>query len=292
MNDEPKSRSVVTNGVSLHVAQAGPEDGPPVILLHGFPEYWAGWRHQIGPLADAGFRVLAPDQRGYNRSDKPEGIAAYALDVLAADVVGLIDANGWSQAALVGHDWGGLVAWWVALTAPDRVERLAILNAPHPVAFRRYVRTHPAQLLRSWYVGVFQLPWLPEFAFRRRNWRGLTRALVTTSRPGTFSEDDLARYRQAWSEPGAIRAMIHWYRAALRDRPEPPGSPRIRVPTRLLWGPGDRFLSRGLAEASLAFCDEGRLEWVEGATHWLQHEEPERVNRLLLDFLNGAAGEA
>ncbi len=277
---------LATNGVRLHVLRAGPEDGPPLILLHGFPEpARACWRHQIGPLADAGLRVLAPDQRGYNTSDKPESIAAYGLDVLAADVVGLIDAGGWPKAMLAGHDWGGLVAWWTALKYPDRVDRLAILNAPHPVAFRRYLRGHPRQLLKSWYVFFFQIPWLPEASFRSRHWRLLSRALVTTSRPGTFSEEALEPYRQAWSERGAITAMIHWYRAALRHRPEPPADPRIRVPTRLLWGPEDRFLSVGLAEASLVLCNAGRLDWVEGATHWLQHEEPEQVNRWLLDFL-------
>ncbi|QDV37756.1 alpha/beta fold hydrolase [Tautonia plasticadhaerens] len=285
MSEAAQHAEVVVNGVALHVAQSGPTDGPPVILLHGFPEPWSCWRHQIGPLADAGFRVLAPDQRGYNTSDKPEGTAAYALDVLAADVIGLIDAGGWRRASLVGHDWGGLVAWWAALRHPDRVDRLAILNAPHPVAFRRHVRTQPSQLLRSWYVLFFQLPRVPEAHFRRGNWRALTRALVATSRPGTFAEEDLDRYRRAWSEPGAITAMIHWYRAAVRHRPVPPADPRVRVPTLLLWGPGDRFLSRGLAPASLALCDAGRLEWVEGATHWLHHEEPEAVNRLLLDFL-------
>jgi epoxide hydrolase 4 len=287
MSVEPEDTTVATNGITLHAAQAGPRDGIPVILLHGFPEPWFCWRQQIGPLAEAGCRVLAPDQRGYNTSDKPEAIASYALDVLAADVVGLIDAAGWNSASLVGHDWGGIVAWWTALRHPGRVDRLAILNAPHPVAFQRYIRTHPSQLLRSWYVFYFRLPGLPEAGFRRANWRSLCRALERTSRPGTFTEADLDRYRKAWSEPGAIRSMIHWYRAAMRHRPEPPADPRIHVPTLLIWGPDDRFIGREVAEASLALCDQGRLEWVEGATHWVQHEEPGRVNRLLVNFLAG-----
>ena len=234
--------------------------------------------------------MLAPDQRGYNTSDKPEGVASYALDVLSADVLGLIDAAGWSSASLVGHDWGGIVAWWTALRHPERVDRLAILNAPHPVAFQRHIRAHPSQLLRSWYVFYFQLPGLPEAGFRRRNWRSLCRALETTSRPGTFTEADLDRYRRAWSEPGAIRSMIHWYRAAIRHRPAPPADPRIHVPTLLIWGPDDHFIQREVAEASLALCDHGRLEWIEGATHWVQHEEPDRVNRLLVEFLTDRSG--
>jgi pimeloyl-ACP methyl ester carboxylesterase len=140
MSLEPGHTTITTNGVTLHAVHSGPEGGPLAILLHGFPEFWYGWRHQIGPLAGAGHRVLAPDQRGYNTSDKPVRVADYALDLLAADVIGLIDAAGAgrARAALIGHDWGGIVAWWAALRYPERIERLAVLNAPHPVAFRRY----------------------------------------------------------------------------------------------------------------------------------------------------------
>jgi pimeloyl-ACP methyl ester carboxylesterase len=267
------------------VARAGPGGGAPVILLHGFPEPWFCWRHQLGALAEAGCRVLAPDQRGYNISDKPEQVSAYALDVLSADVLGLIEASGWTSASLVGHDWGGIVAWWTALRHPEKVDRLGILNAPHPVAFRRHIGSHLSQLMKSWYVFYFQVPVLPELGLRRRNWRSLCRGLEATSRPGTFTEADLDRYRRAWSEPGAIRSMIHWYRAAARHRPALPDDPMIHVPTLLVWGPDDRFIDREVAESSLAFCDQGRLEWIEGATYWVQHEEPDRVNRLLVEFL-------
>jgi pimeloyl-ACP methyl ester carboxylesterase len=292
MTGEPCHSTVTTNGIGLHVVQSGPEDGPLVVLLHGFPEPWSCWRHQIGPLAEAGCRVVAPDQRGYNTSDKPAGIAAYALDALAADVIGLIDAAGCgrTRATLVGHDWGGIVAWWVAIRHPDRVARLAILNAPHPVAFRRYLLRHPGQLLRSWYAFFFQIPGLPEANFRRANWKALVRGLCSTSRPGTFSGDDLDRYRRAWSEPGAITAMIHWYRAAFRHPPPTPADPRVHVPTLVIWGARDAFIQRGAAEASVALCDDARLEWFEEATHWVHHEEPERVNRLLRDFALTASG--
>jgi pimeloyl-ACP methyl ester carboxylesterase len=277
------------NGIRLHVVESGPEDGTPVILLHGFPEFWYGWRHQIGPLADAGFRVLAPDQRGYAESDKPGPVSAYALDILADDVAGLIESTGRPRAAVVGHDWGGVVAWWIAVRHPGRVERLAVLNAPHPVVFRRHLRSSPRQLLKSWYTFYFQLPWLPEAVFRLGNGRRLSAALRRTSRPGTFTEADLDRYRAAWSAPGAITGMIHWYRAAMRHRPARPADPRIHAPTLLIWGAKDRFLDLGLARPSLEQCDRGRLEIIEAATHWVQHEEPERVNRLLLDFLSDQA---
>ena len=292
MIGDPAFAFMTANGIKLHTARAGLDQGPLVILLHGFPEFWFGWRYQIGPLADAGYRVLAPDQRGYHLSDKPEGVASYALDALAADVVGLIDAAGRPRAALLaGHDWGGIVAWWVALRHPDRVERLAILNAPHPAAVRHFWR-HPAQLLKSWYVFYFQVPWLPEASLRRDDWRGLAESLRKTSRPGTFTDEDLERYRRAWSEPGAITTMIHWYRALFRARPRLPADPRIRVPTLLIWGVHDRFIRRELARTSVAFCNSGRLEFFEEATHWVQHEESERVNRLLLHFLGQPAGKA
>lgn len=155
-------RKIVTNGVRLHVVQTGPQDAPLVILLHGFPEFWYGWRQQIPALAAAGLQVWAPDQRGYNESDKPVGVGAYRIDELVADVVGLIDASGLRRASLVGHDWGAAVAWWVALTAPERLERLVILNGPHPSVMRRHLTRSVRQLLRSWYIFGFQVPWVPE----------------------------------------------------------------------------------------------------------------------------------
>ena len=281
---------VVADGVRVQVAEAGPPEGLPVILLHGFPETGDCWSRLVGPLTAAGYRVLAPDQRGYGASDRPRRVAAYALDRLAGDVLGLIESTGRPRAALVGHDWGGVVAWWVATRFPDRVERLVALNAPHPVAFRRYLATHPGQWLRSWYVLLFQVPWLPEALLRRGGWAMLARALVRTARPGAFAGADLEGYRRAWSEPRAITAMLHWYRAALRHPPAPPADERVRVPALLIWGARDRFLGRGLAGASLALCDRGRVKFLEDATHWLHHEDPEQVSRLVLEFLGEGPG--
>ena len=288
-DDGLRHSEIATNGIRLHVVAAGPPDGPPVILLHGFPEFWYGWRHQIGPLAEAGFRVIVPDQRVYGTSEKPAPVSSYALDTLADDVAGLIESTGHPRAAIVGHDWGGIVAWWVAVRNPGLVERLAVLNAPHPVAFRRFLRSSPLQLLRSWYTFYFQLPGVPEAMFRRRNWRALARGMSTSSRPGTFTEADFDRYRAAWSEPGAIAGMIHWYRAAMRDRPATPPEIRVDSPALVIWGAKDKFLGRGLGPASLDLCDDGRLEVIEEASHWVQHEEPERVNRLLIGFLREAS---
>jgi pimeloyl-ACP methyl ester carboxylesterase len=272
-------------GVTLHMIEAGPEDGPLVILLHGFPEFWWGWRYQIAPLVEAGFRVIVPDQRGYNLSEKPQGRRAYDLDILAQDVIGLADAVGRTSFSLVGHDWGGLVAWWTASRYPERVAKLAILNAPHPAIAGTYIRRHPSQMLKSLYVGFFQVPRLPEAMLSADNHRSLKDALLRTSRPGTFSEQDIARYEQAWSQPGALTAMLNWYRA-LPFKPDM-NDPHVSCPTLVIWGARDRFLEKGLAEASLALCRSGDVAWIDNATHWVQHEEPERVNAALVGFLKG-----
>jgi pimeloyl-ACP methyl ester carboxylesterase len=280
----PHHRTIATNGIHLHVVEAGAEGGPLVILLHGFPEFWYGWQRQIAPLAAAGFNVLVPDQRGYNLSDKPREISAYNLDTLAADIVGLIDEAGAAKAYIVGHDWGGAVAWWLGIKHPERIEKLVLLNIPHPAVMRRAVFKDPAQRKKSSYIFFFQLPWLPERAFRKNDFARGVASLQGSSRPGTFSDADLDLYREAWSQPGAVRGMLSYYRASLRAQPEPPASPRVRVPTLLLWGKQDRFLGSEMAAPSIDLCDDGRLVFVDEASHWIQHEEPERVTREILGF--------
>lgn len=284
---KPRHRTIATNGLRLHAVEAGPESGPLLLLLHGFPEFWYGWRHQIAPLAAAGFRVLVPDQRGYNLSDKPKGVSSYSLDLLARDAVGLIDDAGYKKAYVAGHDWGGAVGWWLGVHHPERIEKLAILNVPHPWVMLRTVKRSPAQQKRSAYIAFFQLPWLPERVLRARNWAATVNALHKTSHPGTFSEADLALYREAWSQPGAITAMLNWYRAALRRGvPRLTGSSRVTVPTLLIWGAQDTALLREMAPQSLALCDNGRLVFLEEATHWVQHEEANAVNSMLADFFS------
>jgi epoxide hydrolase 4 len=275
------------DGIRLHAVQAGPVEGPLVILLHGFPEFWYGWRGQIGPLAAAGFRVIVPDQRGYNLSDKPQGLEAYRLNHMVADLVGLIQAAGRDKAFVVGHDWGGVVAWALAALYPGWLERMAILNVPDLGIFFRVAFRHPDQLLRSAYGYFFQIPRLPEAVLRNDDWALLVQAMQRTSRPGTFTEADFERYRQAWWRAGAMTGMLNWYRAFLQRPPRIPSRPRIDVPTLILWGARDFALNRNLANASLELCTDGRLVFFEEATHWLQHEETGRVNELLLRFLEG-----
>jgi pimeloyl-ACP methyl ester carboxylesterase len=279
---------IATNGIRLHAVTAGPERGPVVIFLHGFPEFWYGWRRQIGYFAELGYRVIVPDLRGYNLSDKPAELADYSLDKLAADVTGIIDSVRWHQVALVGHDWGGGIAFWLAMKQPGRISRLVVLNAPHIEAFQRQLKRSPGQMWRSRYMLYLQLPWLPEKLLSMGDYSRLVRALRKTSRPGTFSDDDLVHYRKAWSQPEALHSMLNWYRAGFQFPPKLPGDSSIQVATLLIWGDQDQALRKELAQASIARCPYGELVMIEGATHWVQHEEPERVNTLIANFLRGS----
>ncbi|MDB5294158.1 MAG: alpha/beta hydrolase [Phycisphaerales bacterium] len=287
MDDHPRPFRARANGLTLTGVEAGPADGPPVLLLHGFPEFSFGWRHQLPALARAGFRAVAPNLRGYDTSDKPTRVRDYRVEELAADVAGLADHLG-GRAAVVGHDWGGIVAWFAAMRHPGRVSRLAVLNAPHPLAYLRELR-RSSQLVRSWYAGFFQVPWLPERLIRANDYalaRGTFRAgpCRNAARPA----EDVETYVQALARPGALTASLNYYRAAFRRR-----SSDIRrlvrpveVPTLLIWGERDRYLVPGLADELDAWVPRLRVERLPAATHWVQHDEPERVNELLVGFLS------
>jgi pimeloyl-ACP methyl ester carboxylesterase len=270
--------------VRLHYVEAG--EGPLVVLLHGFPEFWYSWRSQIPALTAAGFRVVAPDMRGYNLSSRPGGASSYTNEKLAGDVAALIEERGERSALLAGHDWGAAVAWVTAMNHPESIERLAILNLPHPRRLLHAFRD-PRQLMRSWYMFFFQLPWLPERALRARNWAGLRRGLERDSHPGAFSSADLERYAQAWSTPGALTAMLNYYRAALRQTPwaaERQMQP-VTAPTMVIFGERDHYLRHQLAEPYPR--DVPNLERVvrlPGISHFVQNDAPEEVNRLLIEF--------
>ncbi|MGI8716109.1 MAG: alpha/beta fold hydrolase [Solirubrobacteraceae bacterium] len=282
---EPRHGYAELSEVRLHYVEAG--EGPLVVLLHGFPEFWYSWRRQIPALAAAGFRVVAPDMRGYNISSRPGGVAPYAMQRLTGDVRELIRERGAERAMLVGHDWGGAVAWATAFTHPEVVQRLAILNLPHPRRLLRGLRT-PRQLRKSWYMILFQLPWLAERLTARDRWEGLRHGFEHDARPGAFTAADIDRYVEAWSQPGAITAMLNYYRAAFRRAPwrsEAEIRP-VPAPTLVIWGDRDRHLGSELAEPDHA--DVPRLERVVHlpASHWVQHDEPEEVSRLLAEFFS------
>lgn len=272
------------NGVDLHVVAAGASDDPLVLLLHGFPEFWYSWHRHVARFVDAGYRVLVPDMRGYNASEKPAGVEQYRLAELVRDVVGLVETEKRPQAHVVGHDWGAMVAWTMAQRYPDRVDRLGIVNVPHPAAMRRALFTRPRQVGRSWYAGFFQVPGVPEFLWRRYEQRVWRAALGDAARPGTFDETDRERYLTAWNQPGARTGMLNWYRAVVRHPPPDVGR-SIAAPTLVVWGDRDTALVPELATDSLAYCEHGRLERFPAATHWVHHEFPERVGTLLLDHL-------
>jgi len=280
-------RFVQTNGIRLHVVLAGPARGKPLIFLHGFPEFWFAWRRQIDHFVSSGFRVIIPDQRGYNLSDKPAGIGSYSIELLAKDIVGVLDSVAAAKTFVVGHDWGGAVTWYLAARYSERISRAVMLSVPHPRVFMKNFFMNSAQLRRSSYIFFFQIPWLPEFILRRRDWALLVRVLQNTSLNGVFSECDLKQYKEAWEKKYALTAMLNWYRAILL-RPSrlalDPEASRVKVPALLIWGKNDQFASETMARQSLEYCDDGCLEVFESATHWVQHEESANVNTLLSQF--------
>ena len=266
----------------LHYVEAG--DGPLIVLLHGFPEFWYGWRLQIAPLAAAGFRVVAPDMRGYNLSSKPDGAAAYTAGKLAADVRDLIRERGAESALLVGHDWGGTAAWTAAMNHPEVVDRLAILNAAHPRKLNKGLR-HPSQLARSWYFFYFALPDLPEHHVRQKDWEFFQHFLRDAQPP--YTKQETGRYIEAWSQEGAAAAMIDYYRAAVRQSPKHAAAQLrpISAPTLVIWGERDSYLGPELAEPDHEDVPNlDRVERLPDASHWVHHDEPEQVTQLLIDF--------
>jgi len=279
-----ESGMVATNGIRLHVVQAGPADGPPVLLLHGFPEFWWTWHAQIAALAQAGFRVIAPDQRGFDLSDKPSRVEDYRSEERRADILGLLDALGHHRVSIAGHDFGAFVAWGLAIHHGERVRKLVVFNVAHPKVYASPPPGRPETI--NWFRTFFRLPWLPELVGRSGNWFLLERNLLQTSRPGTFAEPAMRYYKQAWAHQNAIHSMLDWYRASGRFPYDPTGPQRVSVPTRIVWGERDVFNDPGYAEPSLAFCDDARLVLIPDAGHWLLHEKPAETSRLLVEFFS------
>lgn len=310
-------------GVRLHYVELLPEageDAPLVVLLHGFPEFWWSWREQLPALAAAGYRVVAADLRGYNLSDKPSEIEDYAIEHLVEDLRLLIAHCGQERAAIVGHDWGGQIAWQFAMDYPQQTERVIVLNAPHPQRMQEALSGRPnlRQLRRSWYMFVFQAPRLPERWLATNDYERV--GLIfreTAAHREAFPPDVLRRFRTAAARPGAMTAALHYYRVAVRrggremwqqlraaapaalkpilgdvPQPEPRVWPRINAPALLVWGEQDTALGRELTEGmEPLFSGPFELVYMPDCAHWVQQECPQDVNRLLLDFLERYAAD-
>ena len=283
-----ESSLVDLGDVRVHLVQAGPVGGEPVLLLHGFPEFWYSWHPQMASLAAAGFRVAAPDLRGVNRSDKPRGGEHYGPEGLGGDVPALLDALGWERASLGGHDVGGGLVWRMVFEHPERVERAVIFNAGHPAAWAEArPRDDPESI--SWFRTFFRLPFLPELLIRAGDYWLLSRNLRSTSRPGTWADERLDVYKAAWARDNAIATMIGPYRADWRDLEGVPADGRPRVPVRLVWGEQDAFIPLAAGRLSASKLPEGATVFVPEASHWILQEEPELTSRVMIEFFGGKA---
>ncbi len=279
---------VEANGLTFEVAQAG-EGDHLALCLHGFPELHFSWRHQMPLLTRMGYRVWAPNLRGYGGTSRPEGVRNYAMDKLVGDVAALIEASGASKVTLLAHDWGAIIAWAFAITHPAALERLVIMNVPHPKVAMREIK-HWRQIRKSWYIYFFQLPWLPEKLLGRSGGRAAGKLIADTScNPELFGPDVRAIYSEAAMRPGARTSMLNYYRALLRHRDSlDMGDFRVDVPTLMVWGEEDVALN--------IHCTDGTEEWVPnltlkrfpGVSHWVQQDAPEQVNAALEQWLPSA----
>ncbi len=283
-----KHDQVQGSGVTLHVASSG--TGALVVLLHGFPECWYSWHRQIPALAEAGFKVLAPDLRGYNLSDKPRGVDSYHVSHVIDDVAEVVRAHGGERAHIVGHDWGGIIAWCFAARYPHLVNKLVILNAPHMGVYREIIG-RSKQLLKSWYVLLFALPWIPEWRLSRKNYAAVRRMFKKMPvRPDAFSEEDIDYLVEAISRPGALTAALNYYRCGVRRR----GAMQIArtaytdAETLIIWGEQDMALGLELLEGNEKYAPNLKIHRISDAGHWVQNEAADEVNAVLVKFLSEA----
>lgn len=284
--DSIQHQFVSANGLRFHVASLG-EGDKLALCLHGFPECWYSWRYQMPVLAELGYRVWAPDLRGYGESDRPPNVEDYDLDRLMEDVAGLVDASGARSTLLMAHDWGGVIGWYFAMRRVRPLERLVVLNIPHPACMERELR-HWRQIRRSWYALFFQLPWLPEALLGARKCRAIGEAFRNSAvDKSRFPDEVLDVYRENASRPGALTAMLNYYRALFRfgRKQRERGYPVIDTPTLLVWGEEDIALCKETTYGTDRFVPNLTLHYLPNVSHWVQQEAPEKVNDLLAAWL-------
>jgi pimeloyl-ACP methyl ester carboxylesterase len=271
-----------TNKVKLHYVTQG--DGPLMLMLHGFPEFWYSWRHQI-PVFAQNYKVVALDLRGYNESEKPKVQSAYVMDEFVQDVEGVIRGLGYDSCILVGHDWGGAIAWNFAYSHPDMVEKLIVLNLPHPAKFAQGLTT-PQQLLRSYYIFVFQLPGLPEFFLQASDYQVIVKVIQGTAfNKNAFTTADLEAYKDAASKRGAITAMLNYYRNIFQQRILNTQWRILETPTLMIWGEQDTALGKELTDGTEEYVRNLQIKYIPNSGHWVQQEQPELVTQYMQEFL-------
>jgi epoxide hydrolase 4 len=273
---------IYTNGIKLHYVTEG--EGPLMLMLHGFPEFWYSWRHLIPEFAQD-YQVVALDLRGYNDSDKPAEKSAYVMDEFIKDIEGVIKGLGYSSCVLVGHDWGGAIAWNFAYTHPEMVERLIVLNIPHPAKFAAGL-TKPQQLLRSSYILFFQLPFIPELQLKLHNYQAIETAFKGMAvNKDAFSQADIDAYKQAVAKPGAMTAMLNYYRNVFRHGFINRSWGVLDVPTLMIWGEKDTALGKELTYGTENFVQDFQIKYIPNCSHWVQQEQPQLVIQYMREWL-------
>ena len=275
---------IISNGVRLHYVTQG--EGELVLLLHGFPEFWYSWRHQIPELARH-YKVVALDLRGYNDSEKPQGKDAYTIPELIKDIKGVIEGLGYDNCILVGHDWGGMLAWSFAYVYPEMVQKLIVLNLPHPAKFTEALGKNLQQMLRSWYILLFQLPLLPESLLQIDDNQLIATTFVeTATNKEAFTPHDLRVYKEAAAKPGALTAMLNYYRYNFQGIFNRRQWEVLEVPTMMIWGENDTALGKELTYGTEEYVRDFVIHYIPDCGHWVQQEKPELVNQYMWEFLN------
>ncbi|MCT7975765.1 alpha/beta fold hydrolase [Laspinema olomoucense] len=276
--------TIAVNGITLHYVTQG--EGPLMLMLHGFPEFWYSWRHQIPEFAQD-YKVVAVDMRGYNDSDKPQDLSAYQIQELIQDIEGIITGLGYESCVLVGHDWGGAIAWYFAYSYPQLVQKLIVLNIPHPAKFGEGLRSNPQQVFKSSYAFFFQLPLVPELLIQFNDYQAIETAFQSMAvNKNAFSPADITAYKNAAAKPGALTAMLNYYRKTLWELVSDKEWNLLEVPTLMIWGEDDTALGKELTYGTESYVRNLQIRYIPNCSHWVQQEQPERVNQYMRAFLS------